>query len=74
MFEIERAADGASRPKHKPRLRWPWKEMKPGDVVKISDPDMAPKAQVNCHVYGRTAGMRFSTRTINGVLHVERVE
>jgi hypothetical protein len=74
MFEIERAEDGIPRPQHKPRIRWPWKDMSPGDVVKISDPALVTKAQINCHNYGRQAGMRFSTRTIEGVLHVYRVK
>ena len=73
MFQIERAGkvDQPLKPK---RIEWPWRNMQPGDVVKINDANLAAKAQVNCHVYGRTTGMIFKTKTIDGVLHVKRIE
>lgn len=74
MFKIEKSASvppPPERPKRE-RVNWPWKNMAVGDFVKIEDLDIARKAQVNCHVYGRYAGASFSTKTINGVLHVWR--
>jgi hypothetical protein len=73
MFDIERAKDGLPQ-MPAPRIKWPWREMNPGDVVKISDAALAAKAQTNCHTYGNKFGKKFATRTIEGVLHVYRVE
>jgi hypothetical protein len=73
MFEIERAENGLPQ-MPTPRIKWPWKDMRPGDVVKISDQVLASKAQINCHTYGNKFGKKFATRTIGGVLHVYRVE
>ena len=73
MFKIERGASVSAPPKRRASIKWPWRDMQVGDLVKIDDPKLRPRAQVCCHVYGRGAGMKFRTETIDGVLHVWRV-
>jgi hypothetical protein len=54
------------------RIKWPWRHMGVGDLVKISDKDLAGKAQSRAHVYGMPYGRKFATKNIDGVLHVWR--
>lgn len=54
------------------RVKWPWRNMEIGDLVKVSDKDLAAKAQSRAHVYGMPYGKKFATKTIDGVLHVWR--
>jgi len=73
MFTIEDGRDSMAT--EGPRTNWPWKDMAVGNLVKIGD-DMGVDrkyAQINCHVYGNSAGKAFRTRTIDGVLHVWRI-
>ena len=74
MFNIEKAGSG-TQPIHKAkeRVSWPWKNMDVGDLVRIGEPELMAKAQVSCHLYARAACMKFTTRQIDGVLHVWRV-
>jgi hypothetical protein len=73
MFEIQKAESVTLKPNEKSdRISWPWKDMGVGDMVKISDPAIASRAQIRCHVYGRSFGRKFATQTIDGVLHVWR--
>ena len=68
-FEIKKSKSAPG-----PRVSWPWKNMCVGDEVTITDPLMVAKAQINAHTYGRQAGMKFTTRTVDGALKVWRVE
>lgn len=54
------------------RMAWPWKDMQVGDCVKFDDKKSAGKAQAYCHVYGTSAGKKFVTKTIDGVMHIWR--
>jgi hypothetical protein len=73
MFEIQKSESVTQKPGDKTsRISWPWKDMGVGDMVKISDQTIAPKAQVRCHIHGRQHGWKFSTQTIDGVLHIWR--
>ena len=53
---------------------WPWKSMQVGDCVKFEDRKTAGLAQVRCHAHGSKTGTKFMTKTINGVMHIWRVE
>ena len=60
---------GPSSPGRK--AKHPFSRMEVDEVVEIRhDPK---KLQVYAHVYGRQAGMKFSTRVINDVLYVKRI-
>ena len=50
---------------------WPFKSMSVGQVLSFTD----KRAQVYCHVYGKTAGFRFRTRTDRrtGILYIKRI-
>jgi hypothetical protein len=73
MFKIQKAESVTRKLSDKPhRISWPWKDMGVGDMVEIADPAIASKAQIRCHVYGKLNGLKFSTQTIDGVLHVWR--
>lgn len=76
MFEILKPSQHGATKSVNPttRIKWPWRHMEVGDLVKISDRDLALKAQVRAHVYGMPYGIKFSTKTIDGILHVWRVE
>lgn len=74
MFEIHKPNSEAAMSAPKARIDWPWKRMEIGDMVKINDANLLTKAQVNCHVYGRLTMKKFSTKKIDGVLHVWRLE
>lgn len=54
--------------------RHPFSLMEIDEVIEIQGEQIHKnKMQAYCHVYGRTAGMKFSTRTIDGALYVKRV-
>ena len=55
----------------RPRMRWPWKTMKPGDAV-VFDAALADRAITSAHVYGSRTGQRFRTQrnSINGTVLV----
>lgn len=73
MFEIQKAENVKIKPEdNQNRISWPWKDMGIGDMVKISDPIIARKAQVNCYVYGAKSGKKFSAQKIDGAMHVWR--
>ena len=75
MFEIQKSDDATIRVADaQKRVSWPWKQMSVGDMVRVDDKALIPRAQAYCHVYGRQAGVKFSTQTIHGVLHIWRVE
>jgi hypothetical protein len=76
MFEVWKPSDQAAAGYRKPkeRIRWPWKDMKVGDMVRIKDKEIAKKAVTRAHVYGRPHGITFRTQTINGVLHIWRLK
>lgn len=59
-----------SRPN--PKTKHPYAGMSVGDIVPI-DEDRA-KMQMYAHTYARATGKKFLTRTINGVLHVKRIQ
>jgi hypothetical protein len=47
--------------------KWPFAGMAAGEVVgydKIEDPDKAKRAQMYCHMYGRSCGKKFVTKSI----------
>jgi hypothetical protein len=71
MFKIEKAT--AFENKIADRISWPFRDMSVGDVVRIDDKKLQPKAQVMCHVYGRLDGMKFKTKTIDGQLNIWRI-
>lgn len=73
MFKIESAAETVMPPKSD--SVWPWKDMKAGDLVRIYDKDHARRAPVSAHNYSKTkSGVKFVTKTIDGVLHIWRTE
>lgn len=78
MFNIEREPTiKPPRPKHREgavRIVWPWKDMNVGDLVRINDPEIIHRARMNCHNYGHANGLKFTAKTIDGVLHVWRVK
>lgn len=51
--------------------KYPYSKMDVGEVVEIVENTV--KSQIAAHVYGRTKGWKFATRTIDGVLYVKRV-
>ena len=53
------------------KAKHPFSSMEIDQIVTIEDD--AKKLQVYAHVYGRQAGMKFSTRVIDGVLYVKRI-
>ena len=46
--------------------KYPYSKMDVGEVVEIVENTV--KSQIAAHVYGRTKGWKFATRTIDGVL------
>lgn len=74
MFEILKPSQQgeAEQVNQTTRVKWPWRNMEIGDLVKVSDKDLAAKAQSRAHVYGMPYGKKFATKTIGGVLHVWR--
>lgn len=76
MFEVwspsDQDASGYRKPKE--RIRWPWKDMKIGDMVRIKDKEIAKKAVSRAHGYGIHRGLEFRSQTINGVLHIWRLK
>lgn len=72
MFTIEKATTAPPSPI---RHKWPFAQMSVGDVVKITaDKPTRYKAQVYTGVVARQKGMKFTTKTIDDVLHVWRVK
>lgn len=51
--------------------KYPYSKMGVGEVVEIKE--NIGKSQIAAHVYGRTKGWKFATRTIEGVLYVKRI-
>lgn len=49
----------------------PYCRMEVGDVIEIIE--NVPRMQTYAHVYGRSKGWKFATRTIDGVLYVKRM-
>lgn len=49
----------------------PFASMELGQVVEVLED--AERLQPYVHVYGRSSGKKFKTRTIDGVLYVKRV-
>jgi hypothetical protein len=56
------------------RTVWPWKDMEIGDCARFEDRKTAAAAQARCHTYGAKNGLKFVSKTIDGVLHIWRVE
>lgn len=70
-FEIIRAKE-SEVPDRSERISWPWKDMGVGDSVVIPG-SFKGKAQTSAHVYGRTCGKKFSTKSVRNGLLVERL-
>ena len=70
MFKIESASEIVMPPKSD--IAWPWKDMKPGDLVRIHEKDLAHGARAAAHNYANRKGLTFRTKNIDGVLHVWR--
>jgi hypothetical protein len=70
MFLIEKGVDIGVDQK---RVSWPWKNMDVGDSV-LFEGSFAHRAQVNCHVYGRQSGKKFSSRKEGDGMRVWRIE
>lgn len=51
--------------------KYPYSKMVVGEVAEIRENIV--RSQIAAHVYGRTRGWKFATRTIDGVLYVKRV-
>jgi len=74
VFNIEKGQMPPEQAREKGKaIKWPWKDMEVGDLVRIDDKSIMQKAQVYCHAYGRPIGYKFKTQTIDGVLHVWRI-
>ncbi len=71
QFDIIRAT-GSTPPDKTGRISWPWKDMGVGDAVVIPD-SLKGKAQTSVHVYGRTCGKKFTTKSERNGLLVERI-
>lgn len=71
QFNIVRAEN--SEPKQPKRISWPWKDMNVGDYVMIPS-EVKGRAQVGVHVYGRTCGKVFTTKSEGDQLKVTRIE
>ena len=75
MIEIIKAKDAPPAPMQAiNRTRWPWKEMDVGDMVAVTDPLKFNSCNVTLSQHAKAYGKKFTTRQINGVLHVWRVE
>lgn len=62
---------GLPMPKENPA--WPHAKMIVGDCFLVHDQDRFPAARVYTNVFQKKHGFKFTTRTIDGVLHVWRV-
>ena len=76
MVEIIKAKDAPSVPSriYNQASKWPWKKMEVGDMVVVTDPLKFNSCNATISQHAKTYGKKFTTRQINGVLHVWRVE